>query len=110
MNNSKPTPPITKMDEKKGAAPIGCKPEAYSNTHDGNVVSIHGNKLVTTCHEGKEHSYTVAADAKVTCDGTACKAEDLKAGEKVRLTTKPNDKHTCTKVEALKKHVEFAKV
>ncbi len=65
--------------------------------------------LVTTCHEGKEHSYTVATDAKVTCDGVACKTHDLEAGAKIRLTTKSDDKNIAIKIDSLKKHVDFAK-
>ena len=44
-------------------------------THDGKVVSVVGDKLTTTCNEGKQHCHTMAKDAKVTCDGKASKAE-----------------------------------
>jgi hypothetical protein len=37
--------------------------------HDGKVVSVVGDKLTTTCSEGKQHCHTIAKDAKVTCDG-----------------------------------------
>ncbi len=100
-----------KKSEDKKAIPTGAstKPMANSCTHEGKVVSVAGNKLVSTCAEGNQHSHTVAPDAKVTCDGAVCKTEDLKAGTKIRVTTKPEDKHTATKVESLQKHTEFAK-
>ncbi len=101
-----------KPEDKKAAmsAEGSTKPAACANTHEGKVSSVAGNKLHSTCQEGKSHSHTVAPDAKVTCDGATCKTEDLKPGDKIRLTTKPEDKHTATKVESLKKHTEFAKV
>ncbi len=77
-------------------------------THDGKVVSVNGNQLVMKGKAGKEHTHTLAADAKVTCDGDACKAADLKAGMKIRVTTKHDDKKVATHVEALDKHETFA--
>ena len=64
-----------------------CYDEDSAKTHDGKVVSVAGDKLTTTCGEGKTHCHTVAKDAKVTCDGQASKAADLKAGTHVRVTT-----------------------
>ena len=100
-----------KHEDKKGGMASECssQPAACANTHEGKVTSVAGNKLNSTCHEGKSHSHTVAADAKVTCDGATCKTEDLKPGAKIRVTTKPEDKHTATKVESIQKHTEFAK-
>jgi hypothetical protein len=69
-------------------------------THDGKVVSVAGDKLTTTCSEGKQHCHTMAKDAKVTCDGKASKAADLKAGTPVRVTTNKDDKSTATAVES----------
>ena len=48
---------------------------------EGKVVSASADKVTTTCHQGKEHCHTVAKDAKITCDGQASKAADLKAGD-----------------------------
>jgi hypothetical protein len=69
-------------------------------THDGKVVSVVGDKLTTTCGEGKQHCHTVAKDAKVTCDGKASKAADLKAGTDVRVTRHKDDKTVATAVES----------
>ena len=69
-------------------------------THEGTVVSVAGDKLTTTCGEGRQHCHTVAKDAKVTCDGQASKAADLAAGTHVRVTTHKDDKTVATAVES----------
>ena len=52
---------------------------------------------------GKEHSHTLAADAKVTGpDGKECRLADLKRGTMIRVTTRENDMTTATKVEAMR--------
>jgi CTP-dependent riboflavin kinase len=76
-------------------------------THVGKVVSITGTKLVMTNKEGKEHSHALTADAKVSCDGKVCKAEDLKAGTKIRVTTQTNDAKSVTRIEAIDKNKSF---
>ena len=74
--------------------------ETPTKKHEGKVVSVAGDKLTTTCSEGKQHCHTVAKDAKVTCDGHASKTADLKAGTTVRLTEHKNDKTVATAVES----------
>jgi uncharacterized protein YbcI len=74
--------------------------ETCGNTHDSKVVSVSGDKLTTTCSQGKEHCYTVAKDAKVTCDGKASKAADLKPGTFVRVTEKKDDKNVATAIDS----------
>jgi hypothetical protein len=68
--------------------------------HDGTVVGVAGDKLTTTCGEGKQHCHTMAKDAAVTCDGKASKAADLKAGTPVRVTPHKDDKTVATAVES----------
>ena len=59
------------------------------NTHEGKVVKAGDGKLTMTDKDGKnEHTHDVALDAKVTCDGKACKLEDLKKGNSIKVTTK----------------------
>jgi GH24 family phage-related lysozyme (muramidase) len=77
-------------------------------TMDGTVVSVRGDKLTMTNKEGKEHSHTLAANVKVTCDGKACTTADLKAGMKIRVTTDTADRHAAARIEALDKEVAFA--
>ena len=105
---AKPETCATTTAKPEACATTAGKPEACGNTHDGQVVSTSGNELVMTGCDGKEHSHTVAADAKVTCDGTACRTEDLKAGAKIRVTTKTDDKNVATKIESLDKQAKFA--
>lgn len=82
------------------------KMELYSNTFEGTVVSMTGNKLVMANKEGEEYSHMVASDAQLTLDGAVCKAEDLKAGSKIRVTTEQDDRTVATVVEVLGKDAE----
>jgi hypothetical protein len=75
--------------------------KADPNVHTGKLVKIDGNKLTMSDKEGKnEHTHTLAADAKISCDGKECKAADLKPGTMIKVTTKDGDKTTAVKVEA----------
>lgn len=78
------------------------------STHDGKVVSITADELVMTGTDGKEHSHALAPDAKLTLDGETCKASDLKAGMRIRVTLKSADSQEAINVEALDKNPEFA--
>lgn len=84
------------------------KKKPSSSSCEGKFVNLTGNKLVMTSKDGKESSLTLSKDAKVTCDGTTCKPADLKAGGKIRVTTKQDDKTVATGIESLKKNAEFA--
>lgn len=74
---------------------------------DGAVVSVSADKLTMTSKEGKEHSHPLAANAKVTCDGKSCSAQDLKAGMKIRVTMDTADRHAAARIEALDKETAF---
>ena len=63
---------------------------------EGTVVKAADGKLTIQDKDKKEHSCEVAKDAKITCDGKACKLDDLKKGVKVKVTVK--DKK-ATKIE-----------
>ncbi len=76
-----------------------CTKTHEGKTHDGTVVSVVGDKLTTTCGEGKQHCHTIAKDAKATRDGKAGKAADLKAGTHVRVTAHKDDETVATAVE-----------
>ena len=58
--------------------------------------------------KGKEHTHMLAADATMTCDGMACKIDQLKAGMKIRVTTEKDEAGKATHVEALDKDAEFS--
>jgi hypothetical protein len=77
-----------------------CAKTHDGKSHEGKVVSVVGDKLTTTCGEGKQHCHTLAKDIKVTSDGKACKAADLKAGTCVRVTTTADDKTVATAIES----------
>jgi hypothetical protein len=77
------------------------KKAADENRHEGKLVKVDGNKLTMSDKEGKnEHTHTIAADAKITCDGKECKLQDLKPGVSLAVTTKKDDKTTAVLVEA----------
>jgi hypothetical protein len=78
-----------------------------ADAHEGTVVSANEKELIMKDKDGNRHSHTLAADAKVTCDGKDCKLEDLKPGQKIRVTTKKDDKKVATKIEALDKNKTF---
>ena len=73
---------------------------AKKNTHGGRVVSVEGNKLTMVGRNKKEHTHTVASDAKITCDGKECKLSDLKKGVFVQVTTKEDDPKTVVAIKA----------
>ncbi len=78
------------------------------NTHEGTVVRVSDNKLVMKLTgEEDEHTHVLADDGRVTLDGRKCKLEDLKPGQKIRITTKKDDKSIAIKIEALDKNKDF---
>ena len=79
------------------AAPV----MAADETAEGTVVKAADGKLTIADKEKKEHSCTVAKDAKITCDGKVCKLEDLKKGVKVKVTLEgKGDKAMATTIVA----------
>ena len=76
---------------------------------DGTMVSVKGGELTITDKEGKEHRHALAANAKVTCDAQACGTADLKAGMRIRVTTRNDAPHAATRIEALDKNAAFEK-
>lgn len=84
------------------------KQAVFANTHDGKVVSATSSKLVMTDKDGKEHSHPIASNATVTLDGKACKFDELKAGMKIRVTTK-SERSVAVIIEAIAVNAEFAR-
>jgi hypothetical protein len=87
------------------------KAEKGSKTHEGTIVKVSADKLTMKGKgdNAKEHTHTLAPNAKITCDGKACKLDDLRAGQMVRVTTAADDPTTATRVEALDKERTFSK-
>jgi hypothetical protein len=69
-----------------------------AKTHEGKVVKAGAGKLTMTDKDGgNQHTHDVAADAVITCDGKACKLEDLKEGTFIKVTMK--DEKTVSQIE-----------
>jgi hypothetical protein len=64
-------------------------------TEDGTLVSAAADKLVMTDSAGAEKSFSIADATKITLDGKAAKATDLKKGDKVKITTGLDGKVTA---------------
>ena len=95
---------LQKKEATQGAA--STKKAPASNTFEGKIVSMTGNKLVMRNKDGTAYSHTLAKDAKLTRDGKACKTDDLKAGAEIRLTTKKDDRNVATGIEWLTNNKE----
>ena len=100
---------ISTVIEEKKLAPQDAglrNKKSPSKTFEGRIVSMTGDKLVMSSKEGTEYSHTLAADAALTCDGQVCKAMDLKAGRKIRVTTKQDERNVVIGIESLNKNAE----
>jgi len=65
------------------------------------VVASIGDGKITVTVDGKDQVLAVAKDADVSCDGKACKLEDLKKGASVVVTLKKSaDSTFAAKIEA----------
>ncbi|MFO1006731.1 MAG: hypothetical protein U0929_12295 [Planctomycetaceae bacterium] len=92
-----------------GSAYVCAADKKEAMSHVGQVVSVTASKLVMKSEDGKsEHTHTLVARTRISCDGKVCKATDLKAGTKIRVTTHGDDKMTAYRIEAIDKHTAFA--
>lgn len=72
--------------------------------HEGKVVKVDEGKLTMADKDGKnEHTHIVPATAKISCNGKACKLQDLKKDFPVRVTTTTGADQRVLKVEARSK-------
>jgi co-chaperonin GroES (HSP10) len=84
------------------AAQAGLATDKNEKTHEGKVVAAGNGKLTMADKDGKnEHTHTVPADAVISCDGKACKLEDLKPGTEVKVIMK--DEQTVSRIEGTTK-------
>ena len=68
------------------------------DAHEGIVVSAGEHKLTMTEKDSKEeHSHDVGAEAKITLNGKVVKLDELKKGDKVKVTL---HEKKATKIEA----------
>jgi hypothetical protein len=74
---------------------------ADTKSHEGKVVRVANGSLTMADKTGKnEHTHKVPATATITCDGKACKLEDLKKDFEVKVTTTNDEAATVQKIEA----------
>ncbi|HJY81156.1 MAG TPA: hypothetical protein VKK81_08740 [Candidatus Binatia bacterium] len=77
-----------------------------TRVHRGTVVTVSADQIVTQGSSGqkKEHTYTVAPTVAVTCEAKPCKLTDIRAGERVTITTEKQQdgKAIATKIEVQK--------
>lgn len=74
-------------------------------------MSVTDTQLLMKGEDEQEHSHALKAGCKVTCDGTPCKAKDLKPGMRIRVTTVKGDQSsTATHIEAIDKSLDFASI
>ena len=67
---------------------------------EGKIAKVEGATL-TVKTDTESHTMTADAKTKITLDGSAAKASDLKVGQKVKCTcTKDGTKLTCVSIEA----------
>jgi uncharacterized protein (TIGR03000 family) len=96
-------------DDKNVATKVDARREsldASNRASKGTLVRVADNELIMTDKDGKEHSCRLAADASFTLDGEVCKAEDLKSGMGIIVTTRKDDKKVAIKVAALRNKKE----
>jgi hypothetical protein len=82
------------------------------DTHEGTVISFTANKLVMKSTDGKEHTHTLTDRTRLMIDDKKVDAaafRDLKAGTRIRVTTKKGDPTAVLRVEALEKNKDFGK-
>jgi hypothetical protein len=100
------------LNTPSATAQVGGKDKAQTGnevSHEGKIVSVTKNKIVMK-GEGataKEHTHTVAATAKITCDGKVCVLSDLKPGQRVRVFTPRDNAEMAVRIEALDKNRAF---
>ena len=74
------------------APAFGEEEEKKPGTHEGKVVKVDGAKLTMTDKEGKkEYAHVVPATAKITLDGKAATLDQLKPGNKLKVTIEKQD-------------------
>jgi hypothetical protein len=84
------------------AEPVVAKAPA-AKVHTGMVVSAGMGKLTMKSADGKEHSHDIDAAVMITVHGKPGKLEDLKAGEKIRVTSDGGGKVTAVSTIDVKK-------
>ena len=72
-------------------------------THEGQLVVITGNRLTMMLKDGKQRAFQLMGDARLTLDGKASRATDLKPGIMLRVTTPTTEQGAAIRVEGQSK-------
>jgi hypothetical protein len=70
-------------------------------THNGRIVTITGDRIVTKAAGEGEESRWLARNVRVTRDGKPCRIDDLKLGVAVRVTVSHDDDTTAIRIDCL---------
>ena len=100
---------MTKTNAKSTAISIDAinKNQLFENMQEGKIVTADEESLVMIADDSKTHSFIVTKDTKVTCDGKECKATDLPADTRIRVTKDKTDDHILLIIEAIIKNPDF---
>ena len=94
--------PVKESDKKD---PVKKTEELNENskeiTHEGQLIAMIGNRLTMTGKDGKARAFQLKRDAKLTLEGKACRATDLKPPMKLRVTTLAVEQGEAIRVEGL---------
>jgi hypothetical protein len=77
-------------------------PAWTASVHQGKVVAVGAGTLTIRAMAAKnQHTYAVAAEAFITCDGQTCGLTDVRGGDMVTVTTDTqNGKSVATRIAA----------
>lgn len=99
----------TDSGESKTAITVDAidKNPLFENMLEGKVVTADMENLVMIADDAKSHSFIVTKDTKVTCDGKECKAADLPANARVRVTKDKTDEFILLIIQAIVENPDF---
>jgi flagella basal body P-ring formation protein FlgA len=92
---------------------VATDPRSEDQPREGTVVRATADQLVMAARRwevqvGATYRYRLAPGATVTCDGMLCNLQDLKPGQRVRVTARGGREWSiATRVEALDEQSAF---
>jgi len=75
---------------------------AESNRNYGTVVSLTDSTLVTLTADGREQTYSLVEHSRLVQRGKPCRAADVSAGARVKITTSKEDQSVASMIECLR--------
>lgn len=75
---------------------------AESNRLYGTVVSLTDSTLVTLTEDGREQTHSLVEHSRLVQRGRTCRAADVGAGARVKITTATEDQSVASMVECLR--------